>query len=478
LPTAEFLSPFWNLRSDAYGESLEGRFRFSLEILQGIRKRLGENYPVLYRISGSEFTPEGSTPEDAVAFSQALEENGVTAVSISGGLGHVNHIAIPPGDVPRGLLLPIGKSIKSKVSVPVIVANSMTPRLAQEAVEKGMADLIGLGRPLIADPEWPRKVENGRLDEIRECLRCNQGCFGGLRDPGRPWISCIYNKVAGREFECCIQEAENKQRIVVVGGGPTGCEVARVSRLRGHEVILLEKSDRLGGQINTASMPPKKGDFKRMVDYYEGELQRVGADVRLNTPATTALLDDLNPDAVVVATGSTPLKPSIAGAAKPHVVSAQAVLSGNVKIDKGPVVVIGGGATGLDVADFISDDRIAITIVEMLDAPGRDIYQGIGVREGLLNRLEEKNTTILTGRRVVEILDDAVRISDRPLMGGGTEAYLSAKAVVLAIGMKPVDAFIQPESQGTINWYRVGDCVNPGNAFEAIDQTFELALRI
>jgi 2,4-dienoyl-CoA reductase-like NADH-dependent reductase (Old Yellow Enzyme family) len=191
---AEFLSPFWNHRTDAYGGSLEARVRFPLEILRAIRKRLGENYPVLYRISGSEFTPDGFTPEDAVAFSQALEDNGVTAVSISGGLGHVNHIAIPPADVPRGLLLPVGKSIKKNVNVPVIVANSMTPQLATEAVEQDMADLIGLGRPLIADPEWPHKVEKGRLDEIRECLRCNQGCFGGIRDPGRPWISCIYNK--------------------------------------------------------------------------------------------------------------------------------------------------------------------------------------------------------------------------------------------------------------------------------------------
>ena len=475
---AEFLSPFWNHRTDAYGGSLEGRFRFPLEILNGLRKRLGENYPVLYRISGSEFTPDGFTPEDAVVFSQDLEENGVTAVSISGGLGHVNHIAIPPADVPRGLLLPMGKSIKKKVNVPVIVANSMTPQLAMDAVEQDMADLIGLGRPLIADPEWPRKVEEGRLDEIRECLRCNQGCFGGLRDPGRPWISCIYNKIAGREFECCIREAENKQRVIVVGGGPTGCEVARVSRLRGHEVILLEKSDRLGGQINTASIPPKKGDFKRMVNYFDGELKRLGVEIRLNTPATTALLDGLNPDAVVIATGSTPLKPSIPGAEKPHVSSAQAVLSGEVIIGKGPVVVIGGGATGLDVADFISVDGIAVTVVEMLDAPGRDIYEGIGVREGLLNRLQEKNAAILTGCRVVEILDDAVRISNRPLIGGGTEEVLPAKAVVLAMGMKPADALMMPESRDGISHYRVGDCVNPGNAFEAIHQAFELALKI
>ncbi len=475
---AEFLSPFWNHRTDEYGGSPKGRFRFAIEILQAIRKQLGKDYPVLYRISGSEFTPDGFTPEDAVALSKSLEDNGATAISISGGLGHVNHIAIPPGDVPRGLLLPMGESIKKEVTVPVIVGNSMTPQLAKEAVEKEMADLIGLGRPLIADPQWPRKVKDGRLNEIRECLRCNQGCFGGLRDPGRPWVSCMYNKLAGREFECCIEESEKKQRIVVAGGGPAGCEVARVLRLRGHDVILLEKTDRLGGQLNMASIPPKKGDFKRMVIFYEGELKRLGVDVRLSSIATAELLNRLKPDAVVLATGSVPIKPSIPGAEKPHVVTAQDLLSGSRKIDEGPVVIIGGGATGLDTADYLSDRGIAVTMVDMLDAPGRDIFQGIGVREGLLDRLQEKEVAILTGRRVMEILDDAVRISDRPLVGGGNEDQLSAKVVVLAIGIKTENGFLKPEMQGKIAWYGVGDCQTPGNAFDAIDQAFELALRI
>jgi 2,4-dienoyl-CoA reductase-like NADH-dependent reductase (Old Yellow Enzyme family)/thioredoxin reductase len=475
---SEFLSPFWNHRTDDYGGSPAGRFRFALEILKGIRKRLGADYPVLFRISGSEFTPDGFTPEDAVKFSEALEKNGVTAISISGGLGHVNHIAIPPGDVARGLLLPIGKSIKAAVEVPIIVGNSMTPQLAREAIEEGMADMIGLGRPLIADPEWPRKVEEGRLDEIRECLRCNQGCFGGLRDPKRPWISCMYNKLAGREFQCPIKKAEIKRRVVVVGGGPAGAEVARVSRLRGHDVILLEKMDRLGGQINLAAIPPQKGDFKKMVAFYRGELKRLGVDIRLNTKATPNLLESLKPDAVVIATGSIPFRPSIPGAEKAHVLIAQDVLSGKVKIDEGPVVIAGGGPSGLDTADFLSDKGLKVTIVEMLDAVGRDILEGIGVREGLLDRLRSKDVTILTGHRVMAILVDTVLISDRPLIGGGKESQLPARVVVLALGMNTENELSEPGIKGKTVWYRVGDCLNPGNAFDAIDQAFELALSI
>lgn len=155
---SEFLSPFWNKRADEYGGSPEGRFRFPLEILNVIRKRLGPEYPVIFRISGSEFTPDGFTAEDAVEFSKALEANGVTAISVSGGLGHVNHIAIPPSDVPRGLLLPIGKAIKDVVTVPVIVGNSMTPQLGEEAIKAGQADLIGLGVPLLLTHFGPSRL--------------------------------------------------------------------------------------------------------------------------------------------------------------------------------------------------------------------------------------------------------------------------------------------------------------------------------
>jgi 2,4-dienoyl-CoA reductase-like NADH-dependent reductase (Old Yellow Enzyme family)/thioredoxin reductase len=475
---SEFLSPFWNRRTDEYGGNRAGRFRFPLEILGSIRSRMGPDYPVIYRISGSEFTPDGFTPEDAVAFSVALEEAGLTAISVSGGLGHVNHIAIPSCDVPRGLLLPVGKAIKEKVKIPVIVGNSMTPELAQKALACGQADLIGLGRPLIADPEWPKKVRDGRLHEIRHCLRCNQGCFGALRDPSRKWISCMYNPLAGREFECPITPALRKKRVVVIGGGPAGCETARVARLRGHEVLLLEKGKRLGGQFHLASLPPEKGDFRKMADFYEGELQRLGVEVRLNTEATATSLDLLAADVYVLATGSRPARPPIPGADLPHVHTAHEILDGSVHIRKGPVVVVGGGAAGLETADFISEKGLEVTVVEMLDTPGRDIIPGIGILEALLTRLSARGVRILSGYRVVAIEPDAVRISDRPLIGGGNEMALATEAVVLSLGMKPDDSIAKGAFPAGSEVYRVGDCTTPGNAFDAIHQAFELALKI
>ena len=475
---SEFLSPFWNKRADEYGGTPEGRFRFPLEILKVIRKRLGPEYPVIFRISGSEFTPDGFTTEDAVEFSKALEATGVTAISVSGGLGHVNHIAIPPSDVPRGLLLPIGKAIKDVVTVPVIVGNSMTPQLAQEAIKAGQADLIGLGRSLIADPLWPVKVEQGRLKEIRYCIRCNQGCFGGLRDAGRSGVSCIYNQLVGREFEHPLIEAESKRRILVIGGGPAGCEVARVARLRGHGVILLEKTDRLGGQFNLAAIPPKKSEFKKLVDFYRHELTRLGVEVRLKTEATHDLLGSLPADVYVVATGAIPGSPPIPGADRAHVTSAQDVLAGTLAIEEDPVIVIGGGATGLETADYLSDKGSKVTVIEVLDSPGRDILQGIGVREALLSRLNSKGVAILTACKAVSISEDAVMVSDRPLIGGGKETRIPARSVVLALGMKPENTLAELEAPGKGVWHRVGDCECLGNAFDAIQNAFELGIKI
>lgn len=475
---AEFLSPYWNSRQDAYGGGQEGRFRFAIDILAAIRKRLGPDYPVIFRISGSEFTPDGFTPDDAVALSRQLALNGVSAVSISGGLGHVNHIAIPPGSVSRGLLLPIGKRIRSVVSVPVIVGNSMTPEIAAEAVRSGSADLIGLGRPLIADPDWARKVQRGDGDQIRHCLRCNQGCYGALLDAKRPWISCIYNPVSGREFENPIREAVIKRDIVVIGGGPAGCEFARVARLRGHRVVLIEKTDRLGGQIRLAAVPPSKSDFGKMVSFYEGELHRLGVEVRLNTVANAELLTELAAEVYVYAAGSRPVRPPISGADLPHVVFARDVLDGRVQMPEGPVVVVGGGAAGLETAEFLADRRHPVTVVEMLNQPGMDIQAGIGVREGLLKRLAEKKVRILCGHGVVEIGTHDVTLSDRPLIGGGRETRVASGSIILAAGVQPAAEQLAAGLPASATWFRIGDCCNPGNALQAIHQAFELAIRI
>ncbi len=477
---SEFLSPYWNRRTDEYGGDRAGRFRFALEILDAIRRRLGRDYPVIYRISGSEFYPGGFTEEDGIALSLALEKGGVTAINVSGGLGHINHVSIPPSDVPRGVLLPLARGIKKAVKVPVICGNSLTPEVAEEALGNGDTDLVGLGRPLIADPEWPLKVQEGRSREIRACIRCNQGCFGGLRDLRTPGLTCLYNPAAGHETDRAVRPAKVKRRVVVIGGGPAGCETARVARLRGHEVLLIEKEGGLGGQFTLASKPPKKEDFAKLVEFYAVELARLGVDVRLNTEATPGMIASLAADVVVAATGSLPVVPNIPGSGLPHVTTAQDVLAGRVTIAEGPVVVIGGGATGLETADYLSERGIEVTVIEMLDAAGRDMMPGIGVREALLARLKEKNVRIVTGHRAVAIEPDAVVASDRPLKGGGRETRMSARRVVFGLGnraegmMERLGAACGCAGQ----LCSIGDCRSLGNALNAIHAAFEMAVTI
>ncbi|SFM46933.1 FAD-dependent oxidoreductase [Thermodesulforhabdus norvegica] len=471
---SEFLSPYWNKRADEYGGSRNGRFRFALEILQRIRETLGADYPVIYRISGSEFHPEGFTEEDAIALSQELEKNGVTAINISGGLGHINHISIPPSDIPRGLLVPIAATVKSHVKVPVIVGNSMTPELASKVIREGKADFIGLGRPLIADPDLPNKLAENRVAEIRRCIRCNQGCFGALRQPERNGISCLYNPEAGREYEKPIKQAPKKKRVVVIGGGPAGCEAARVASLRGHKVTLLEKEELLGGQFNLASAAPGKKEFAMLVEFYSRELERLGVEIRLGTEATAEVLRELQGDVYIVATGSIPVLPCIPGVDLPHVSTAHDVLSGAVEVREDPVVVIGGGAVGLETADFLADRKLEISVVEMLDAVGRDLIPGTGVRESLLARLEKKGVRILTGCRAMVIEADSVVVSDRPLIGGGKEMRVPARRVVIAAGARPA-LCVPPDTSKKCECYYVGDCACPGNAMNAIHHAFDVA---
>lgn len=475
---SEFLSPFWNKRQDAYGGSAQNRFRWAVEILQALRERLGPDYPVIFRISASEFAPGGFSAEDGLALAKTLAAEGVTALSLSGGLGHVNHVAIPPFHVPRGLLLPLSQAIRAAMAVPVIVANSLTPELAAQAVADGQADLIGLGRPLIAEPDWPAKVAQGRLSEIRRCLRCNQGCLGGLRHPAARGVTCLYNPEVGREGERLLRPAARPRRVVVIGGGPAGCEAARVSRRRGHEVILLEKEAGLGGQFNLASRVPHKADFACLVDYYRAELTRLGVEVRLLTPASRELLAELRPEAVVVAVGSTPACPPLPGVDLPHVATAHQVLSGEVTIAAGPVVVLGGGATGLETAEFLTESGLSVSVVEMLDAAGRDIQPGLGVRESLLERLAQKQVAILTGRRAERILPEGVEVSDRPLIGGGRLTLLPARAVVLALGLAPGPNLSDWAAEVGGEWHLVGDCRTPANALAAIHAAFEVAARL
>lgn len=473
----EFLSPFWNRRTDRYGGTRENRMRFPLEVLEKTRRLVGEEFPVIFRICGSEFHPEGSTVEDAAAFAAAAQERGLNAISLSGGIGHIDHLAISASYEKRGMLLPAARAVREHCSIPVIVANALTPQMACNAVEEGDADIIALGRPLLVDPDWPRKMREGRVEEIRPCIRCNQGCMGGLRDPSQPHILCLSNPQMGRLMQDDPPASEHPLNIVVAGGGPAGCEVACTAAQRGHHVTLLEREGRLGGQFRLAAVPPGKGDFQALSDYFEVVLPRMGVDVRLNTEATAESVGEYHADLVVVAAGSEPSVPPVPGMDLPHVCLAADVLKGTAE-PKGSVVVLGGGATGLETAHLLAERGQRVTVVDLLQEFGRDIVAHVGVREKLLRLLEEAGVTFMPRMRVKAVTAEGVVLDDRPLFGGGQTQLVPADSVVVAMGQRPAVALLRELEAAGIRCVALGDCARPGNALAAMHDAYDLALSL
>jgi dimethylglycine catabolism A len=308
---AQFLSPLDNRRTDEYGGSLGNRARFALEVVHACRQRVGD-FPLVFRLSADEFAPGGLTPEEATEFCRWAVEAGVDALHVAAGCYRSlpsSAIVAPPMSYPAGLFVHLAAAIKKRVSVPVIsVGRLHDPALAARVVEEGHADMVALGRQLIADPEWARKVRDMRFDEIRPCIACNT-CIDGMREGAK--IGCLVNPLAGRETAYRLAPATRPRRVVIVGAGPAGMEAGRVLALRGHEVLILEQAPRVGGRLRLAAKAPvfqnvdtHEPTIHTFIDFLGRELDRTGVEVRLRQRAAVATVLAARPDVVVLATGA------------------------------------------------------------------------------------------------------------------------------------------------------------------------------
>jgi NAD(H)-dependent 7beta-hydroxy-3-oxo-delta4-cholenoic acid oxidoreductase len=355
LLAGSFLSPLRNRRIDAYGGSLEGRLKFPLDVIRCMKERAGSDFPITVRISGDEFVPGGRDLEDTRRAAPAFVEAGVDAFHVSAGAFPLaNWRVIPPTGTPPGLNRKLSAAIKQVVDVPIMVVGRINdPLVAEDILEKGDADMVVMGRPLLADPELPNKAKEGRLEDINPCIGCSQGCLGRIMSVAS--LTCVINPTVGREKEMTITPAAEPRRVLVAGGGPGGLEAARVAALRGHEVTLCEKDTKLGGQFNLAAVAPTKQELCKVIKYLSIQVEKAGVRVLLNTEVTPQLVDELKPDVVIVATGGVPLIPDIPGIRGDNVVSAHDVLASKVGIQNGDVLVIGGGMVGLEVAEVLAD---------------------------------------------------------------------------------------------------------------------------
>ena len=475
---AQFLSPKYNRRTDKYGRD---RALFAEEIVRRIKEKCGRDFPVIFRLSADEFEEEGITLDYAKQVAKRLERIGVDALNVTGCNYDSIDLIVPTmyaedeeGEVYR--FIKLAAEIKKAVNIPVISGGLISdPEIAEKVLEEGMVDMVFIGRQLIADPEWPRKVKEGRVEDIRPCLACNEGCGGDRLWNGRV-VACAVNPLNSLEYkwqsEEDIPKAKNKKKLLIIGGGPAGLECARIAGIRGHDVTLVEKESKLGGTVNIAAVPSFKKRLAKLTKWYEVQLKKLGVKVMTNTTATPELIKKVDPDVVIIATGSEPIVPNIPGVE--NAVTADDVLLGKVTVGEN-VVVVGGGLVGCETALYLAKQGKKVTIVEALSEIARDMEPTSKmtlVKKGGL--FEKYGINVITNSPIVEIRKGEVVTVDE--MGG--RRSIGADSIVIAIGRKPVtpEELISEAKKTGKDVHIIGDAKVPRKVIDAIREGFSVAI--
>jgi 2,4-dienoyl-CoA reductase-like NADH-dependent reductase (Old Yellow Enzyme family)/thioredoxin reductase len=466
----QFLSPSSNKRRDAYGGDVRNRTHFLVEVVKAVRDAVGEDYPVWCRINGKEYgKEEGTTLEDAQETARMAQSAGCDAIHVSA-YGPKTPTNLTSATFTPAVIEDVAAGIKQAVTVPVIAVGRITPEAGERILEEGKADLIAIGKALLADPELPSKVASGRLADINPCIVC-MGCRDDLRLSGVVGIRCSVNAALGKEKEYQIVQASKPGKVLVIGGGPAGMEAARVAALRGHEVTLWEKEPRLGGQLIQAAIAPHKDRIAPLTKYLQAQMKRLGVEVELSKEATVAMIEEFKPGVVILANGVRPLVPEIPRIDRAHVVQAGDVLEGKVEVGD-RVVVIGGELVGCETAEFLADRKKKVTV--MRRGPEMALAVGASLRNFFLNRLSEKGITLLTGIKYNEIIPGGIVVTTRE----GEKRTIEADTIVLAAGSIP-DTKLYQDLKGRVpEIHCAGDCVVPRTIRDAIAEGYRLGLEI
>jgi 2,4-dienoyl-CoA reductase-like NADH-dependent reductase (Old Yellow Enzyme family)/thioredoxin reductase len=465
---SEFLSPQTNKRNDFYGGNLENRMRFLLEVVEKQRQKVGPDYPLCVRLSCTDYLEGGITVEDTITVAKALEDAGIDVLHVSGGVHNTMHQEVAPMYMPLANHIWATEKIKKALKIPVVASGSITtPELAEKILQEGKADFISLCRPLMADPDFPEKAREGRPEDIAPCIRCGDGCITRGFKAGR--LDCTVNAALCREEEFKIAPVARPKRVAVVGGGPGGMEAARVAALRGHKVTLYEKR-KLGGALLEASVPEFKADLRKLINYLSTQMKKLGVKI-VNQEATSETIKMENFDAVVLATGATPLTPDVPGKNKPHVIQALDVFRG---VETGnSVIVVGGGMIGRDAALFLAEQGKKVTITTRGKSISRDM--NISERLGYLERLSKQKMEMRTGTQLEEVTDTGVLMRDKD----GKRIELKADTVVLAAGLgADRKLFVELSQVPNLDLYAIGDCDEPRMIYEAMHEGFETAFEL
>lgn len=469
----QFLSPLTNKREDRYGGDIDARMTFMRETIAAIKKATGEDFPLVCRLSGSDFMEGSHTLEETRIVAAEMERCGVDLISVTGGW-HETRVPQIPMNVPRGAYVYLAEGIREAVqSVPVACCNRINdPALAEQILAEDRSDLVAMARAFIADPRILHKASLGQPENVRHCIACNQGCFDHvfMFQP----ITCMVNPRVNRERETELLPADEKRSVLVAGGGPAGMECAWVAAHRGHDVVLCEESESLGGQASLAAIPPGREEFEEMVAYLVQQLHNKGVEVRLGEQVTPELIEEINPDVLVVATGASQAVPPIKGVDGPNVVMAWDVLRENVSVGE-RVVIVGGGAVGIETGSFLAEKGSKVIVLEMLSRCGADI--GISTRWTILKDAEDLGVEFAVACTVEDITPGGVVAST----GSGLREF-DADTVVIAAGAvarDEIEGMLEAEGlAGKFEIHRIGDCLSPRKALEAIREGFDLGLSL
>jgi 2,4-dienoyl-CoA reductase-like NADH-dependent reductase (Old Yellow Enzyme family)/thioredoxin reductase len=471
---AQFMSPARNRRRDAYGGSLDNRLRLAREVIAAVREGVGADRAVGIRLSGDEFLEGGLTLEDMLDIAPRLEATGqLDFIHVGAGPGASAHI--PPAYHRPGSFVYLSEAIRRVVKLPLICAQRINdPVLAEEILARGVADLIAMNRALMADPEMPRKAQEGRLDEIRHCIACNE-CRS--RSIAALPVACTMNAEMGREQEMPIVPAAVPKKILVIGAGPAGLEAARVAALRGHRVVLYEKADRLGGQTLVASRAPELGELDEVRRFYSHQMSLLGVTLHLGREATADTIVAEAPDAVIVATGSRPRWPEIAIAEGSAVTEPRALLAGTVPVDVGwRVVVIAGEhhIQALCTADFLAETGCHVEVLTPALYAGAQLETG--VLELLYRRLLRRGVVITPLTAVTSI--NGATVTTEHVITKDAGRRDGVDLVVMAFGGEADDSLYHAISARRADVLAIGDALAPRRLMDAILDGARAARRI
>lgn len=473
-----------NHRTDEYGGSLENRMRFISEIIKGIKASCGRDFPVTVRYSvaskmkgfnsgalpGEPYKEFGRSLEESPAVARMLEAAGCDALNADNGSYDAWYWAHPPVYMPMACNLPESLYLKQFVNIPVICAGRMEdPDIATAAVASGSIDAVGIARQLLADPEWPNKIKEGRLDDVRPCIACHNGCLGRLFE-GLD-VSCALNPAAMHESKYAITPAEVKKKITIVGGGIGGMETARICAMRGHEVTLYEKSDVLGGVFIAAAAPDFKEADKKLIHWYIKQINDLKVNIIMTTTVTPELVKNTHPDSIIIATGAKPLQLSVPGINNDNVIEAIDLLLGRKQAGDS-VVVVGGGITGCEIAYDLAKKGKKVKVVEMMD----DILQIKMLSAANSNMLRELlayyNVDVLKATKLCAITPDSVRVSKNSI-----ETEIPTNSVVIAVGYVPT-APLAHALKDHNDVHVIGDAEHVGSLLDVVWAAYDVALKI